>query len=401
MELPPFRPTGTSFLKTCFNGLNALSGIGIITLPYTLSQAGWLGLALLSTMAAVTCYTGLLLQRCIESDQLSKTYPEVGFSAFDRKGLVIISVFMYLELYLVPTGFLIMEGDNLHKLFPDVGFQLGTHEIGGRQFFIVMAGLVVLPSMWLKDLSKLSCVSACGVVSSLVVMGSIFWVGEFDGVGFRGKGTVLFDLSGVPKALSLYAFCYGAHPVFPTLYSSMKDKSKFSKVLFISFGLSTLSYISVAGMGYSMFGRDTLSQVTLNLPGGKISSKIAIYTAMAGPIAKYALIITPIAEAIEGSLPSPYNNRPTCILLRTLLLISTVIVALLFPFFGPLMALVGAALNVTVSILFPCACYLKISKAYQRWRLETVVIFGIIVFGFSIGVLGTYSSLKGIVKHAN
>lgn len=155
----------------------------------------------------------------------------------------------------------------------------------------------------------------------------------------------------------------------------------------------------MAVVGYLMFGQDTLSQITLNLPKGKISSKIAIYTTLAGPVAKYALIITPVAEALEGNLPSPYDMKAICILLRTLLLISTVTVALIYPYFGTLMALVGAALTITVSVLLPCACYLKISKAYRMWRVETVIIFGIFIFGLSIGVLGTYSSLKEILGH--
>ena len=94
-------------------------GIGLITIPYTLSQAGWLGLCLLLAMAFTTCYTGLLLQRCLESNPSIKTYPDIGYHAFGRKGRMIVSTFTYLELYLVPTGMLILEGDNLFKLFPN------------------------------------------------------------------------------------------------------------------------------------------------------------------------------------------------------------------------------------------------------------------------------------------
>lgn len=396
MELPPIKTGGTSFLRSCFNGINALSGIGLITIPYTLSQAGWLSLILLIAMAFATCYTGVLLQRCMESNPSIKTYPDIGYHAFGRKGRIIVSTFAYLELYLVPTGFLILEGDNLFKLFPNASLEVAGHYIGGKQIFIVGAGLVILPTMWLKDLRLLSFVSAGGILSCVILIGSILWVGVVDGVGFSGKGK-LFELAGIPTAVSLYAFCYGAHSVFPTLYSSMKDKSQFSKVLFISFGLSTLSYILMAILGYLMFGQDVQSQVTLNLPTRLVSSKIAIYTTLVGPIAKYALIATPIAHAIERRLPRYYNNRFICILLRTLLLVSTVIVALVFPLFGLLMALVGAVLNTTVSIILPCLCYLKISRAYQKWGFEVVIIVVIMVNAVSLAVMGTYSSLKYII----
>ncbi|KAK9996115.1 hypothetical protein SO802_020801 [Lithocarpus litseifolius] len=216
--------------------------------------------------------------------------------------------------------------------------------------------------------------------------------GNFDGVGFSEKAE-LFNLEGVPFALSLYAFCYGAHAIFPTLYSSMEDKSQFSKVLFISFALSTLSYISMAIIGYLMFGQRLQSQVTLNLPTSKFSSKIAIYTTLVGPLAKYALVVTPIAEAMESQLPSNYNIRAISILIRTLLLISRVIVALVIPFFGLLMALVS------VSILLPCLCYVKIFESYKRLGLKLVIILGVVVLALSVGVMGTYSSLKEMVKY--
>ncbi|KAM3703561.1 hypothetical protein ACB098_04G104700 [Castanea mollissima] len=397
-ELPPVKSGGSSFLRTCFNCLNALSGIGLITMPYTLRQAGWLSLGLFLAMALVTCYTGLLLQRCMDSRPLIITYPDIGWHAFGRKGRIIVSIFLYFELYLILIGFLILERDNLHKLFPNISFKVGGQHIGGEPLFTLVVGLLILPSIWLKDLRLLSFISASGALSSLIIICSMFWVGAVDGVGFSEKAE-LFNLEGVPFALSLYAFCYGAHAIFPTLHSSMEDKSQFSKVLFISFALSTLSYISMAIIGYLMFGQRLQSQVTLNLPTSKFSSKIAIYTTLVGPLAKYALVVTPIAEAMESQLPSNYNIRAISILIRTLLLISTVIVALVIPFFGLLMALIGSILSITVSILLPCLCYLKIFESYKRLGLKLVIILGVVVLALSVGVMGTYSSLKEMVKY--
>ncbi|XP_057951029.1 amino acid transporter AVT1I-like [Malania oleifera] len=220
---------GTTFLKTCFNGFNALCGLGIITLPYTLAQGGWITLVLLPGVALITCYTALLLQRCMDSNSSIKTYPDIGWHAFGRKGRIIVSIFIYSAAYLVSTGFLISESDNLHKLFPNAGFQLGEHNIRGKQLSTVLAGLAILPTMWLKDLSMLSFISAGGIVAIVIIISSILWVGVVDSVGFSAKGE-LFRFGGIPTALSLYAFAYGGHGVFPTIYSSMKDKTQFSKV---------------------------------------------------------------------------------------------------------------------------------------------------------------------------
>ena len=154
----------------------------------------------------------------------------------------------------------------------------------------------------------------------------------------------------------------------------------------------------MAILGYLMYGENLNSQVTLNLPIRKINTKIAIYTTLVNPLAKYAVIITPIADAIEYKFPSG-NSRLSSILIRTAIVISTVVVALTVPFFGYVMAFVGAFLSVTASMLLPCLCYLKINKTARSFGLELIIIVGILVIGSFVGVVGTYTSLKQIVNH--
>jgi vesicular inhibitory amino acid transporter len=155
----------------------------------------------------------------------------------------------------------------------------------------------------------------------------------------------------------------------------------------------------MAIVGYLMFGSKVESQVTLNLPINKISSRIAIYTTLVNPISKFALMATPITNALKELLPSTYkNNKVTNIFVSTALVISTVIVALSVPFFGYLMSLVGAFLSVTASVLLPCLCYLKISGTYKKFGFETFAIVVIILGGIVMGIYGTYTSIVDIAK---
>ncbi|CAN6588650.1 unnamed protein product [Malus baccata var. baccata] len=362
----------TSFLKTCFNGLNALSGVGILSVPYALASGGWLSLILLFLIAASAFYSGLLIQRCMDVDSDIRTYPDIGF--------------------------LILEGDNLHNLFPGVELDVAGLRIGGEQCFIIVVALIILPTVWLDNLSLLSYVSASGVLASAIILGSILWTGAFEGIGFHQRGTPL-KWNGIPTAVSLYAFCYCAHPVFPTLYTSMKNKRQFSNVLLLCFILCTICYASMAVFGYLMFGSTVQSQITLNLPTHKISSKVAIYTTLVNPISKYALMVTPVVNAAKKKFPSHYNKRLIGMLASTTLVISTVVVALAIPFFAYLMSLVGAFLSVTASIILPCFCYLKISGIYRRLGCEMLIIGLILVLSAAVVVFGTYTSLVEIIGH--
>ncbi|CAN0923652.1 Amino acid transporter AVT1J [Linum grandiflorum] len=226
------KPKGTSFLRTCLNGLNALSGVGILSIPFALSQGGWLSLAILLLVASLCFYTALLLRRCMDTDALIKTYPDIGYRAFGSKGRALVSIFLYLELYLVAVEFLILEGDNLDKLFPNTRFKLfGGVELGGKEAFVLLSGLVILPTTWLRSLGVMAYVSVGGVVASIVLVVCVLWVGAVDDVGFHENGQIL-RWEGLPTAISLFTFCYCGHAVFPTLCNSMKDKTQFSKVGF-------------------------------------------------------------------------------------------------------------------------------------------------------------------------
>ncbi|KAF5477301.1 hypothetical protein F2P56_003951, partial [Juglans regia] len=142
--------------------------------------------------------------------------------------------------------------------------------------------------MLLTDLSILSYVSAMGVFTCIVIVGSIFCVGALGGVGFQAKGTLL-NVDGIPTAVSLYIVCFGGHPAVPSIYITMRERYHFSKVLLSSYSITMLTYMLTAVVGYLMYGDNVESQITLNLPSGEVGAKVAIYFTLLIPITKYTL----------------------------------------------------------------------------------------------------------------
>lgn len=148
-----------------------------------------------------------------------------------------------------------------------------------------------------------------------------------------------------------------------------------------------------------MFGQDVQSQVTLDLPAGKLSSRIAIYTTLVNPIAKYALMLTPTINAAKSMVPLHYNKRLTHIVVSTCMLITNLIVAVAIPLYGYLMALAGSLLCVSTSILIPSVCYLKVTGAYKKFCFDMIITYLIIVMGIAIAFVGTSTSLWDIIHH--
>ncbi|KAL5061638.1 hypothetical protein RYX36_023375 [Vicia faba] len=387
---------GTNFFKTCFNVINTLTGIGILSMPYAVYQGGWFSFLLLIIFAMICCYTALLLDRCMNANARIKSYADLGEVAFGYKGRAILAIFIYIELFLVAVELLILEGDNLEKLYPNMRFTIFGLRIGGKTGFVILTAFAILPTTWLRNYGALAYVSVGGVFTCVVLIGCVVWVGEVDGVGFHERG-VLLNLGGLSTSMSLFAFCYNAHALMPTIRNSMSDRKQFSKVLVVCFGASAMIYGTIAVLGYMMFGDSLKSQITLNLPTNTISTKIAIYSTMINPFTKYAIIISPITIAIEERWHI-CMSRPISIVVRTTIVASSVLVALYIPFFAYIMAFTGAFLSVAISLLFPCVCYLKINKAATRFGLEMMIIMGILIIGTLIGILGTYISVEKIVN---
>ncbi|KAL6615501.1 hypothetical protein ACP70R_037771 [Stipagrostis hirtigluma subsp. patula] len=180
------------------------------------------------------------------------------------------------------------------------------------------------------------------------------------------------------------------------LHEEQQAARHFSKVLLISSVLCSLNYGLTAALGYIIYGDDVQSQVTLNLPSGKLYTKVAVVTTLINPLAKYALLVAPMTAAIEERF-SLLGSAPARVSISTVVVVSTAIVACTVPFFGYLMSFIGSLLSVMATVIFPCLCFLRIHKAEGIRRAEIAAIAGIMMAGVFVAVTGTYTSLQQII----
>ena len=157
----------------------------------------------------------------------------------------------------------------------------------------------------------------------------------------------------------------------------------------------------MAFMGAKMFGPDVNSQVTLSMPPKQIVTKIALWATVLTPMTKYGLAFAPFAIQLEHRLPSSMSGKTKMIVrgsVGSFLLLGILALALSVPYFEHVLSLTGSLVSVAICLIFPCAFYIKICWGHISKPL-LVLNLSLITFGIVLGVMGTFSSSKLLVKN--
>ena len=390
---------------TIFNSTNVLIGVGILALPLAVRYSGWvIGLSFLTLAATVTAYTARLLAKCLDTNTASTTYGDIAFLALGPVGRGMVEFLFIIELTAANVALTILFADSMHSLVPAVGVSYWKA--------VLSFGLLPLNFVPFRTLSVTSVLGIICVMGTIVLVFTDGLIKPHAPGSLRDIATTHafpVNMKTIPLSLGLFMAPWGGHSVFPAIYKDMRHPKKYGKAVRTTYVFTYGLDLTMAVLGYLMFGEVVRDEVTANILSNtaypRVISIIMVILIAIIPITKIPLSNRPIMDTINKKFlidlrqmdvkaraysEKSFTHRLARGTIACAVNMVQLGVAIGFPDFDSIMALMGSALCFTICVILPVAFYLKIFWGGGEIRLaEKVLCFALIIICTVLGIFGT------------
>lgn len=212
----------------------------------------------------------------------------------------------------------------------------------------------------------------------------------------------LWKPSGVLQCLPIFSMALSCQMQIYEVFETIPNPSleKINAAVRTATNICTAVYISVGFFGYVAFCNQQFSgNILVNFSPSLVSD--IIKTGFVISIAfSFPLVIFPCRASLYSLLYKRGHSdaanyipeiRFKCITVAIVLV--SLMIGILIPSIELVIGLVGSTIGVAICILFPASCFIKISKKESN---EKIIAQIILIFGFTIMILGTYANLSAI-----
>ena len=169
----------TSVWKSAFNIGNYMEGVGFLALPFAVAKGGVAAIVSLLLVPIILFYSGNILIECFYDDDKKRgrlrtrtSFKDLGDVLSPKYGGFLAVASQQLILLLTLISYIIVCGSLLEHSFPSVPLTQAT--------WIVIVGVVVLPTAFLKTLSQIAWLSFVSIVG---LTGVVVWGRTHGSVG--------------------------------------------------------------------------------------------------------------------------------------------------------------------------------------------------------------------------
>merc|ERR1711892_1258873 len=409
-----------SNVETIIHLLKGNIGIGVLTMPIAISNAGLVGGVLgMVFVAVVTIHCmhtlviaaqKLMAQRGVEfldyADTAEAAFLEAGggWASKSHHMRRLINIFLCMSQIGSNAVYILFVAQNIMPI-AETYFDLGWN-------YRLYIALLLIPVIMICSIKNLKYLSPCSILANIlefVGLGIIFYyifatpIPSSDSVPWFTSpvkfpiffGTAIFAFEGISVVLPI-----------ENQMSKPKDMLGWNGVLNTSMVTIAGLYIAMGFFGYLKYGGETAASITLNLPQGDVLARSALCMFSIAIFFSYALQFYVVMDIIGPNIIKPnVSDRmyPAVeFMTRVFLNVLTLGMAATVPWLDLLVSLLGAIKMSTLSLMAPA---LVDSSAHWNSDSRPVFVYRCIknVFIFTIGflacVIGTYISTMEIVKN--
>ncbi|XP_037498504.1 vesicular inhibitory amino acid transporter [Rhipicephalus sanguineus] len=393
-----------------WNVTNAIQGMFIVSLPYSVLHGGYWGIFALVFVAYMCCHTGKILVDCLyepnergELVRVRDSYVAVAQTVLGpRWGGKAVNIAQIIELLMTCILYVVLCGDLMIGSFPEGAVD--------QRSWIMLTTIILLPCAFLKNLRSVSMLSFWCTVTHLCI--NVIILGYCLGRASEwawAKVQFRININKFPVTMGIVVFSYTSQIFLPTLEGNLTDKTKFHCMLNWSHIAAAVFKALFAYVCFLTFAEETQEVITNNLPtkGFKIVVNLIL---VAKALFSYPLPYFAASALIEHAYfrERPKTLFPSCyaidgelrvwgLALRVGLVIFTMLLAISIPYFALLMGLIGSFTGTMLSFIWPCYFHMKLKWDTMEWYSISWEVF-IMCFGGFSGLVGIYTSFAGLVE---
>ena len=366
-QLPDWLKRGAGVFEGTVNMANSILGAGIVGLPYSMRESGFVaGLALLVGIALLTDWTIRLI---VLNAKLSGrgTYIEIMGHCFGQRGRIAVSLFQFVFAFGGMCAFCVVVGDTIPNVLSSVlPFLRGTI-FSSRRFVIFVCTMAIsYPLSLHRNIEKLSKASAVALLSMVFIILAVIVRGPAMPPELKGDPSLRLTIvhpSNLIRSVSVISFAFVCHHNSLLIYGSLKEPSmdKFRMVTHYSTFISTTAAVSMSIAGYWFFEDKTLSNILNNFPNTDVIVNIARFCFGLNMFTTLPLECFVCREVLETYFFHGQYEYRRHLILTTSLVVSAMAISLLTCDLGIVLEITGGLSATALAFFFPSVCYLKLS----------------------------------------
>lgn len=290
------------------------------------------------------------------SDLLTDIFHVSGQSCWSRNGALLVSGAQMMQLTCACVLYLMLVADFFNDVFVQRPVSLAA--------WMIIAGVLVLPSVFINQPTRISFLSMFSVFALAVVFTTVVGYGWTQRHAWNSH-MPLTTLGGFPVAWGIILFSFVCHPYLPGIEETMSSPESFDSVMNYTFFISALTKVLYGYIAVLTFQQNTKQQISENLPAGFLENSTNALLGLNGLFSfalpaftlfnifnKLKLACLPRCYPDNGSDLDSYE-KTRIYTLRVFFVGASVVIGVLIPEFSLLMAVIGSLSGVCLTLIFP------------------------------------------------